>query len=216
MTQRSATRRAQRAEARRRARLIARGELEDDAVAEDEGPSDERRERPGFLQRLFPPAPPLPGKPDPLAGFTYQGRLRPVVANLWLLRRNPLSWTIPGLVWAAGFALAGPDYGFLATMFSYAALIAAGWFGWQRPALYGASAAFVGYVLFVAIAFVFFEARFGVNPVTEIASPIEAVASLGVQGALYVLIGLVSGWYGGYLRRRQADVSRQQANRARR
>ena len=57
---------ASRAEARRRARLVARGEL-----GEDEGEVVETQPEPrgSFLSRLFPAAPPLPNKPDPLAGF---------------------------------------------------------------------------------------------------------------------------------------------------
>ena len=48
-----------------------------------------RRRRDGFLHRLFPPAPPLPGRPDPLAGFDRSGPLRPVRERLFLLRQAP-------------------------------------------------------------------------------------------------------------------------------
>ncbi|HKO34363.1 MAG TPA: hypothetical protein VJY85_11515, partial [Candidatus Limnocylindria bacterium] len=91
-----------RAEARRRARQLERGEGVDDAEAVE--PSAETGARPsgpaGLLGRLFPPAPPLPGKPDPLANFSYSGPLRGVVAGLYVLAFNPRGWLLPGIGWA--------------------------------------------------------------------------------------------------------------------
>ena len=87
-----------------------------------------------FIGRLFPPAPPLPGKGDPLAGFTYTGRFRGLVAGAWLLARHPLPWGAAGAGWAvlqlmllltarqnlAAFAI---------TLGQYGLLIGAGWIG---------------------------------------------------------------------------------------
>ena len=209
MTSRSAAERAARAEARRRARLAARGQL-DEAEVDDELPEAAQPPRRTFLERLFPTAPPLPGKGDPLAGFTYRGRLRPLAEIPWLLRRNLLAWLVPGVLSAAALIFGGPasGFGFIGTMLYFVCLIAAGWIGWQRPSLYGITAALLGFLLFLPAAFAFF-AGLGVDSLSDYGPPEAVVSSLVFQGVLLAFVGFVSGWYGGYLRRRQAEVGRQ-------
>lgn len=207
MTNRSATERAARAEARRRARLAARGELDESADDQEPVPESEPA-RPRFLQRLFPTAPPLPGKPDPLAGFAYQGALRPIVLAGWLLRRNPVAWIVPGIVWAvARAAIPIEPIGFIATMLTFISLVAAGWIGWQRPSLYGIAAAVLGFAILVGYEFWFF-AELGATP-ADLGTPTDLAIGIVSSGVLFAFIGFVSGWYGGYLRRRQAQVNRQ-------
>ena len=196
---------ASRAEARRRARLAARG-------LDPEEPSEEDPEEPpvrrggSLLGRIFPPAAPLPGRPDPLASFRYAGPLRPVVGNLYLLARNPLAWVLPGLIWAAARLLQGSSFeALIASLVSFGVLIAAGWFGWQRPSLFGAAAGALGYLAFLLVI------AFAAPALYAFVTP-EAVA---INGILYTGLGLISGWYGGYLRRRQAQVS-SEAQRSRR
>jgi hypothetical protein len=212
---------ADRAEARRRARQLERGEEVDSA--EDDEPSAEASARPsgpaGLFGRLFPPAPPLPGKPDPLAGFTYSGPLRPVVAGLYVLAFNPRGWLLPGIAWAVAqtmsyvnllvaaaytnrFDTAPPNYGLieivglLGTVF---AVVAAGWIGWQRPWLFGLAASVVGTLIQATILGLLIEpvplpnATFG-----SLFVAITLNQILQLQWALGALIG----WYGGYLRRR--------------
>src|SRR3990170_1089060 len=145
-----------RAEARRRARPAARGELPEHETPEPEPAATGRRG--GFLQRLFPPAPPLPNKPDPLAGFDPSGALRPVRERVFLLRHNLLAWVVPGVLAFLGY-LASVFYGssllgLVGTFLLFGSLIAAGWFGWQRPALFGTAASLLSYVMFVALALV--------------------------------------------------------------
>lgn len=209
MTNRSAAERAARAEARRRARLAARGEL-DERSPDDEPAEPAQPARRTFWERLFPTAPPLPGKGDPLAGFSYSGRLRPLVEIGWLLPRNVLAWLVPGVLSGAALVFGGPasGVGFLGTMLYFICLIAAGWIGWQRPSLYGVTAALVGLVLFLPVAFTFF-AGLGVDSLSDYGPPEAVISSLLFQGLLLAFVGFVSGWYGGYLRRRQAEVGRQ-------
>src|SRR5919108_4485552 len=126
-----------RAEARRRRRLAARGEL---PVSEEERPADvPAPRRGGLLGRIFPPAPALAGMPDPLAGYSGSGALRPLTERLFLLRRNVLAWLPPGVIAFIGL-VASLTYGstligLAGTFVLFGALIAAGWFGWQRPTL---------------------------------------------------------------------------------
>jgi len=196
---------ASRAEARRRARLAARGLDPEEPSAEETDEPPVRRGG-GLLGRIFPPAAPLPGRPDPFANFRYAGPLRPVVGNLYLLARNPLSWVLPGLVWAAARLLQGSSFeALIASLVSFGVLIAAGWFGWQRPSLFGAAAGALGYLAFLLVI------AFAAPALYAFVTP-EAVL---VNGILYTGLGLISGWYGGYLRRRQAQVS-SDAQRSRR
>jgi hypothetical protein len=188
---------ASRAEARRRARLAARG-LDPEEPAEEDPEEPPVRRGGSLLGRIFPPAAPLPGRPDPFANFHYTGPLRPVVGNLYLLARNPLAWVLPGLVWAAARLLQGSSFeALIASLVSFGVLIAAGWFGWQRPSLFGAAAGALGYLAFLLVI------AFAAPALYSFVTP-EAVA---VNGILYTGLGLISGWYGGYLRRRQAQVS---------
>jgi hypothetical protein len=215
MTNRSGSDRAARAEARRRARLAARGELDDETSVEESASPAEPPRR-GLLQLLFPSAPPLPGKPDPLAGFSYQGPLRPIVLAGWLLRRNLLAWVVPGILSGLALIFGGPTSGagFIGTMLYFVILIAAGWIGWQRPALYGFTAALVGYLVFLATALALFSSL-GFDSITDY-GPLDVVLlSLATQGLMLLVIGFITGWYGGYLRRRQASVN-QRVPRARR
>lgn len=206
MTRRSARREPEsRAEARRRARLAARGEIAEDELADEEEAADEPQRRGGFLERMFPRAGPLPGKPDPLAGFSYTGPLRPIVVRLYLLRANPLAWLAPGALWAAARTLDPPPQGLVGLPLSFLSLGIAGWFGWQRPTLYGTAAAVLGYLVSLAVAFTFFAAQ-GVAPST-FGETTQLVGELVLLGATEAGIGFLTGWYGGYLRRRSAETA---------
>ena len=205
---------ASRAEARRRARLAARGEY---AAPEQSAPEPEARaEQRGFLSRMFPPAPPLPNRPDPLAGFNGSGPLRPVAERIYLLRRNPLAWIPTGLIafvgFIASFTYTTTPIGLIGTFVLFAAIIAAGWFGWQRPPLFGLSAALLGFFIAVAIVFASFSAQ-GATPDTF---GLDTIGQLLIQGVYQSGLGFLGGWYGGYLRRRQTQVNAQGAPRRRR
>jgi len=195
----------ERAEARRRARLAARGELPEDDIEEVEPEAAPRR---GVLQRLFPPAPPLPNRPDPLAGFDPSRPLRPVRERLFLLRRNPMAWVLPGVAAFVGY-LASVFYGnsilgLLGTFVLFGALIAAGWFGWQRPTLFGTSASLLSYVLVTALILVQLG-QMGVGPDTL--GPERVLPDLTLRAVYQAGLGFLGGWYGGYLRRRQTQLS---------
>lgn len=206
---------ARRAEARRRARLAARGELQDEE--EPEPTVEASRERGSFLARMFPPAPPLPGRTDPLAGFGGSGPFRPITERIYLLRHNLLVWVLPGIGAFIGY-IASLSYGganvlgLVGTFIMFGALIAAGWFGTQRPTLFGTAAGFVGFVVASAIVLWSFAERgagidtFGVG----------AIGQLFVQGLYLSGLGFIGGWYGGYLRRRQTQLSADQRGRQRR
>jgi len=205
-----------RAEARRRARLLAQGRTVDDEQDEiDEAP--ERRPSVPLLQRLFPPAAPLAGKPDPFAGFTYTGPLRPVVANLWLIPRNLFAGVGMGVLWVASYVItvqyAGSLLGSITSFVSFGALVAAGWIGWQRPWLFGLAAAVIGYLLYSGYVF---WALAGDPLINEPGAASTAATYLLSNGVLQAGIGALAGFYGGYLRRRIADPSTRQAAEARR
>lgn len=196
-----------RAEARRRSRLAARGELppEPEIEAPDEPASD--RPRGGLFGRMFPAAPPLPGRPDPLAGYEVGGLPRPIGERLYLLRTGLVTWVVPGVGAFVGY-IASLSYGsgllgLLGTFLLFGSLIAAGWFGWRRPSLYGVAAALVGFVLATALVLYTFSQQ-GVGPDTF---GIAVVGQLFVQAAYLAGLGFLGGWYGGYLRRRGAHLS---------
>ena len=195
-----------RAEARRRARLAARGELPEDEDEPDavEAPASSG----GFLTRLFPPAPPLPGRPDPFAGFDRTGPVRPIRERAFLLSRNLLAWVVTGVLVSVGY-LANGIYGnsilgLIANFVMFGALIAAGWFGWQRPTLYGTAAGLLSFVLLAGYQLVWFAQR-GAPPETFGTE----IFSILLSGAYLGGLGFLGGWYGGYLRRRQAQLSAQ-------
>lgn len=194
---------ASRAEARRRARLAARGEhVAEDAPVEE--PEPERRQT--LLGRLFPPAPPLPNRPDPLEKFDRGGPLPAVREPLHLLRRNPLAWMLPSLTCFIGYFLSlegGRNVlSLLGTFLTFGSIIAAGWFGWQRPALFGTVTAVLGYGLLLAVVTATLVTLGEGDPLA-----LNDSLQLVVGFALQALLGLVGGWYGGYLRRRQAHVT---------
>jgi hypothetical protein len=210
MPTRSIEDRAARAEARRRARMQARGELPE--PEDEDQPADEpEARRGGFLRTLFPPAPPLPNRPDPLAGFEHEGPMRPVRERLFLLRSNLLAWTLPSAVAFVGLSASrfyGPTLlGMLATFLQFGALIAAGWIGWQRPGLYGAVAGVLSGILSAGL-IIYVYSQIGAPPGETFG--LEAVV---FQTALELLywgaLGFVGGWYGGYLRRRHAQLGGQ-------
>lgn len=211
---RSASRRA---EARRRARLSARGELPEPEDAEPE-PEPGSGRGGGFLNRIFPPAPPLPGRPDPLEGFTGGGALRPITMRMFLLRENLLAWIPTGLVafvgFLASFSFAGGIVSLLGTFVLFGALIGAGWFGWQRPTLYGVAASLLGFIVATAIVLFTFSSQ-GATPDT-FGEPTAVIGQLVLQGVYQSALGFIGGWYGGYLRRRQAQVSSETPRRRRR
>ena len=198
---------ASRAEARRRARLVARGELgEDEAEAVETQPEPERRG--GFLARLFPAAPPLPNKPDPLAGFDPSGPLRPIRERAFLLRHNLLAWVVPGIIAFVGY-IASIVYqtsilGLLGTFILFGSLIAAGWFGWQRPTLYGTAASLISYVLVTSLILVQLG-QLGAD--VETLGPERVIPDLVLRAVYQAGLGFLGGWYGGYLRRRQTQMN---------
>ena len=199
-----------RAEARRRARLAARGELPEQ---EYEPEADAPPARGGFLTRLFPPAPPLPNKPDPLAGFDPSGPLRPVRERVFLLSRNLPAWVVTGMLAFIGY-LASAFYGngllgLAGNFLLFGALIAAGWFGWQRPTLYGTAASMLTYVLVTTYVLVSFAQR-GASPDTFGS---DLFVSLVLRALYQAGLGFLGGWYGGYLRRRQTQLSGQARQR---
>jgi hypothetical protein len=211
MSNRSADERAaaSRAEARRRARLAARGEWTDDTEPEQAPEPPPRRG--SFLSRIFPPAPPLPDKPDPLAGFDPAGPLRPVRERLFLLRSNLIAWLVPGLIAFIGF-LASIFYGqgllgLLGTFLLFGALVGAGWFGWQRPTLFGTAASLVGYAMSAGLILYSFASQ-GAGPDT-FGTPGQLAFRLLSDGLIQAGLGFIGGWYGGYLRRRQTQISGQ-------
>ncbi len=199
---------ASRAEARRRARLAARGQPEEEDAAAIEAGAPVSPSRDSFLTRIFPTAPPLPGRPDPLADFGYTGPLRPIVAVFYLLGRAPLAWVPFGLAWALGYVAAiagGPGLlGLSAQLLQFGALIAAGWFGWRRPWLYGAAAGLLGFALLFGYILVL---SLGTASSPADPSAGQSAAAAAVSGFYATIFGAVGGWYGGYLRRRQTQVS---------
>ena len=215
---------ASRAEARRRARLAARGELPEEEGAAVEAPADAGHG--GFLSRLFPPAPELPNKPPALAGFDESGPLRPIRVRAFLLRRNLVAWLGTGFVAAVGYfgsiayrqdgsgSLVGTVLPLVSTFLMFGALIAAGWFGWQRPALFGTAAAIVSYAL-VVLTIVVTSAMIGVTP-DAFGDPRQVATSVVFQGIYQAALGFLGGWYGGYLRRRQTQLSTDRARQSRR
>lgn len=209
--------RTRRAEARRRARLTARGELPEE-VAEEQPEATPAAARGGLLGRLFPPAPPLPNRPDPLAGYTGSGPLRPITMRLFLLRRNPLAWLVSGVLafigFYASFTYATDPIGLFGTFLLFGALIGAGWFGWQRPTLFGVAAALVGFVIATAIVLYSF-ASLGATPET-FGEPATVILNLLVQAVYQSALGFLGGWYGGYLRRRQTQLSGERQPQSRR
>jgi hypothetical protein len=196
-----------RAEARRRARLAARGEPPADEETEPE--EAERPARGGFLTTLFPPAPPLPNRPDPLASFEASGPLRPVRERAFLLGRNLPAWVVTGILAFVGYlgsAIYGNTLlGLLGNFVLFGSLIAAGWFGWQRPTLFGTAASLLSFVLVTAFVLVSFGQQ-GAGPET-FGSTGEVVGSLALRGLYQAGLGFLGGWYGGYLRRRQTQLS---------
>jgi len=211
MSRRTDERATARAEARRRARVAARGEARTTEEVDAEPAAEPRR---GFLQRLFPPAPPLPNRPDPFAGFDGGGALRPVRERLFLLRRNPLAWIVPGIAAFFGY-VASAFYGqtvlgLIGTFLMFGSLIAAGWFGWQRPTLYGTAASLLSYLLVTALLVVQLS-QIGIGPDTF--GPVQLVADLVLRGLYQAGLGFLGGWYGGYLRRRQTQLNAQRARR---
>ena len=216
MTNRSNDERAtSRADARRRARLAARGELPEEPTEEPTPTSS--NEGGGFLRRLFPVVPALPGKGDPLAGFDRAGPLRPVRERLFLLRSNWLAWVLPGILAVVGYLAyrfyAQGMFGLLGMFVMFGALIAAGWYGWQRPTLYGTSAGILGFLIVASIVAIGFAVR-GAG-LDTFGGTTDLATIFLFEGAYQAGLGFVGGWYGGYLRRRQAQVSAQ-TRRARR
>jgi hypothetical protein len=195
-----------RADARRRARMVARGEAADEP---EEIPAPEAAQGGGFLRRFFPAAPPLPGRADPLAGFDPSGPLRPIRERAYLLRHNLLAWLGSGLVaflgFFASFFYVSSLLGLIGTFALFSALIAAGWLGWQRPTLFGTAAALVSYV-FTAALILFSFSQQGVTP-DAFGTPVGVISQLLLQAAYQAGLGFLGGWYGGYLRRRQTQIS---------
>ena len=198
---------ASRAEARRRARLAARDGTAEPVEEQADAPEPETRT--GLLSRVFPPAPPLGGRPDPLRHFDAAGPMRPLRERLYLLRQNPWAWIPAGVIAALGFYASifyrGDVLGLLATFVQFGALIAAGWFGWQRPTLYGSAAGVLSGLL-TAILVLAQYVGMGVVP-TTLGGPGAVVLDSAVTVLYQGAFGFIGGWYGGYLRRRQAQLS---------
>lgn len=140
----------------------------------------------------------------------------PAVRERWfLLRQNLLAWLLPGalsfLGLYASFFYGGSFIGLLATFIQFGALIAAGWFGWQRPTLFGTAAGAIGGTLTAALVLVDF-ARLGVD--AETVGGTGAVISQTLVTIVWqAAFGFIGGWYGGYLRRRQTQVNQQMRSR---
>jgi hypothetical protein len=204
-----------RADVRRRNRQLDRGDEPLDTDAADDTSSaaaTAKPKRPGLLTSIFPPAPPLPGKPDPLAGFTYRGPLHAQVAWLWLLARNPRAWLLPAIPWAMAQTLSIftviviPRLVF--QMAGVLAALAAGWIGWQKPWLFGLVTALAGAVIEGV-----FLALIPGNIERGTALQWFTYAIVVQIAQLSVLYAALMGWYAGYFRRRvsgqRSPLSRQ-------
>jgi hypothetical protein len=196
---------ADRKAARRRSRQLARGEeVAEVAAATGTSETATASRPPNLFGRLFPPAPPLPGKGDPLRGFTYTGRFRATVSAAWLLAHHPLAWGVAGAGWSilqlALLVTARQNLvAFGITLGQYALLIGAGWFGWWRPWLFGLAAGVFGVILHALIA-----GLVTVQSGEDFAAALAVTGSLLALVLLYGLVGAFAGFYGGYLRRRMA------------
>lgn len=203
-----------RAEARRRARLAAQGEPAEDADLDDSSPASPPASG-GFLSRVFPPAPPLRGHERPLEGFDYVGsqRFRGISETIWILARNPLAWIGAGAVWAVSRLLTDTSaVGIAMSVVSFGSLIAAGWFGWQRPTLYGTAASLVSYLLVTALILVQLG-QMGAD--VESLGPERVIPDLVLRALYQAGLGFLGGWYGGYLRRRQTQMATTDTRRRR-
>jgi hypothetical protein len=216
MSQRASRQATERAEARRRARVAARGD-EERAISDIEPePDSAPRPRQSFLQRILPAAPPIPGKGDPLEGFSYEGRFRGVAEAAYLLSRHPLAWLLPGLLYVAIYevALWSEDrlVGSIVQVVQYGGLVAAGWIGWQRPWLFGAAAGLIAALGSTSLVLY-------LSSLTPASDNLSAPGYITAEALFFVSLGALAGWYGGYLRRRLADQRPKvtaQANRRRR
>lgn len=168
-----------------------------------------------LFSRLFPPAAPLPGKPPPLTGFTYAGRLKPLVLAGWLIRRNLYAGVAMGVLWSASYIVVDQEarsvVGTVASFVSFGSLVAAGWLGWRRPWFYGFVAAVVGYLLYAP-----YFAIVVAPALSPPGTPSQVTTYLATNGVLQAGIGALAGFYGGYLRRRIADPATRQTAAARR
>jgi hypothetical protein len=194
-----------RADARRRSRLAARGDLEEDQQPSE--PQTEPQQEGGILRRIFPAVPPLPGRGDPLAGFDRSGSLRPIRERIFLLRRNLPAWALTGVLAVVGYIAyrfySQGLFGLLGMFVMFGALIAAGWYGWQRPTLYGTAAGVLSFVIVAIFVIVALTAEGA--PASEFAGP--WATTLLFEGLYQTGLGFIGGWYGGYLRRRQAHLA---------
>ncbi len=208
MTSESRRTTSSRADARRRARLAKQG-IETDDNVEEQPPAEAATPSGGMLGRIFPPARPLPGKPDPLIGFTYDGPLRPVVRTLWLLGRSPLVWIGLGVLWAVSYIVStfyqDSIVAVVTSLGTFGSLVAAGWFGWQRPWAYGAAAAVVGQLGYAAVLGGLALTGTDIDGPRAQLPLVQVAVSLFVTGIFMVAIGALAGFYGGYLRRRMAE-----------
>jgi hypothetical protein len=141
--------------------------------------------------------------------------MRPIRERLFLLRSNLIAWIVPGIVAFVGF-LASIFYaqgllGLLGTFLLFGSLVAAGWIGWQRPTLFGTAASLVGYLLSVALILYTFASQ-GAGPNT-FGTPAQLTLRLLTDGLIQAGLGFLGGWYGGYLRRRQAQIASQTRSR---
>lgn len=197
--------------------MEAQGRPPEDEASDEPADAPPARPQLSFFQRIFPPVPPLPGKPDPLAGFDYSGSLRPLALTLWLTRRNLFAGVAMGMLWAAAYIITiqyvGTVVGSVASFASFGSLVAAGWIGWQKPWLYGLVAAVIGYLLYIAYALFVLATT---PQVGQVLTGQQIALGLLFNGLMQAGIGALAGFYGGYLRRRIADPTNRQAAAARR
>lgn len=209
---------ASRAEARRRARLAAQGRLETDVLDDEPPPTPPQRPSAGFLERILPAAPALPNRPDPLAGFEHRGSARAhgLRSGLWLLRRRFVIWIPAGILFGLSYLLSnlyqGTVLNLIATGISFAALIGAGWFGWERPWLFGLAASVVGYALYLGGVVYLLGTGGGAGSLKLLATASFALYVI-TTGFFQLVLGLFGGFYGGYIRRRLAAQRRAQPAR---
>jgi hypothetical protein len=206
-----------RADARRRSRQGERDmEPLEDSDGEGAAAATAKSQRPGLLASIFPAAPPLPNKPDPLAGFNYRGPLRGVVAWFFLLARNPRAWLLPAIAWSAAQTLTTFTPGqFVIPRLIYGsagvvAALAAGWIGWQRPWLFGLATAVAGTLIqgiFLALV------PGNIAQGTAVGWFFSGIALNLAQ--LTWAYAAVMGWYAGYFRRRLAAQRTPQRSRRR-